>query len=85
MSYGKYKSENKANTDLWVYMYQNFVLGILHVDTRVSIHKRKKNLTTTIKKYFLLYTQLNATMSEARMKVILHADILSFDDFEIYD
>jgi hypothetical protein len=33
----------------------------------------------------LLYTQLNATMPQVGMKVLLHAGILSFYHFEIFD
>jgi hypothetical protein len=44
-----------------------------------------KDLTTTIKISFLLYTQLNATRPQIRMEVLLHAGIISFDHFKIYD
>jgi hypothetical protein len=41
--------------------------------------------TTKIKKkLFLLYTVQKAIMFQVRMKVLLHAGILSFDHFEIY-
>jgi hypothetical protein len=44
-----------------------------------------KDFTTTIKVSFLLYSQLNAVGPQVRMEVLLHAGILSFDHFKIYD
>jgi hypothetical protein len=44
-----------------------------------------KDLTTKIKISFILYTQLNATRPQVRMEVLLHAGIISFGHFKIYD
>jgi hypothetical protein len=44
-----------------------------------------KHLTTKIKILSLLNTQLNATMPQVGMKDLLHASILSFDYFKIYE
>jgi hypothetical protein len=44
-----------------------------------------KHLTIKIKILLPLYTQLNATMPQIGMKVLLHAGTLSFDHFEICD
>jgi hypothetical protein len=54
------------------------------LESRVSIHKTATT-TNKIKILFLLYTQLNAIMSQTRMGILLHAVILSFDNFEVCD
>jgi hypothetical protein len=41
-------------------------------------------LRLRLKIRFFYYTQLNATMLQVGMKVLLHAGILSFDHFENY-
>jgi hypothetical protein len=41
-----------------------------------------KHLATTIEILIFLYTQMNASMLQIEIRVLLHAGVLSFDHFE---
>jgi hypothetical protein len=60
----------------------------MHVKTTIRCvpgYLFTKHLTTKIKILFLVHTQLNATMSQIGMGVLLHEGILWFDHFAISD